>query len=102
MDNRVKLLMSFDILEESAQPYYQFVIGEFLPKAQSIGLVLTDALHTAFGDYPDRLLSFVARDRATLDAILSREEWQQIEDKLKQFVAEYERKIVPYRDRFQF
>lgn len=102
MDKRVKLLVSFDIFEENSQSYYQFVIGEFLPKAQSIGLVLTDALHTAFGDYPDRLLCFVARDRPTLDAILKREEWQQIEDRLKGFVSEYQAKIVPYRDRFQF
>jgi hypothetical protein len=102
MDTRVKLLISYDILDEDQQTYYQYVLGEFLPTVQTMGLVLTDAWHTAYGDYPARLLSFVARDRATLDAILAREDWQQLENKLQVFVREYERRIVPYRDRFQF
>jgi hypothetical protein len=102
MDTRVKLLISYDILDEDQQTYYQYVLGEFLPAVQTMGLVLTDAWHTAYGDYPARLLSFVARDRATLDAILAREDWQQLENKLQVFVREYERRIVPYRDRFQF
>jgi len=102
MDKRVKLLMSYAIFEDNSQAYYQFITGEFLPKAQALGLVLTDALHTAFGDYPDRLLSFVARDRASLEAILGQEDWRQIEEKLQSYVSDYSRKIVPYRDRFQF
>jgi hypothetical protein len=102
MDTRVKLLISYDILDEDQQTYYQYVLGEFLPTVQTMGLVLTDAWHTAYGDYPARLLSFVARDRATLDAILAHEDWQQLENKLQVFVREYERRIVPYRDRFQF
>lgn len=101
-DSRVKLLISYDILDEDQQAYYQYVLGEFLPRAQTLGLVLTEAWHTAFGDYPMRLLSFVARDRATLDAILARDEWQQLEEKLKTFITGYQRRIVPYRDRFQF
>ncbi len=102
MEKRVKLLVSYAISEHNSQAYYQFIIGEFLPKAQSLGLVLTDALHTAFGDYPDRLLSFAARDRATLKSILGQEDWRQMEEKLQSFVSDYRRKTVPYRDRFQF
>jgi len=102
MEKRVKLLVSYDIFDDNSQPYYQYVIGEFLPTAQSIGLVLIDAWHTVYGDYPARLLSFVARDRVTLDSILARDEWQQLETKLQTFVSDYQRKIVPYRDRFQF
>jgi hypothetical protein len=102
MDERVKLIVTYDVLGDDSQTYYQFVTGEFLPQAQSMGLVLIDALHTLYGDYPTRLLSFVARDRAALEAILSRNEWQQVEEKLKRFVSDYRRKIVPYRDRFQF
>jgi hypothetical protein len=101
-DTRVKLLISYDILDDTQQTYYQYVIGEFLPTAQSIGLTLVEAMHTAYGDYPIRLLSFVADDRAQLDAILRRDEWRQLEDKLHKYVVGYRRKIVPYRDRFQF
>jgi hypothetical protein len=96
------LLITYDILDEDQQAYYQYVLGEFLPRAQTLGLVLTEAWHTAFGDYPARLLTFVARDRATLESILVRDEWQQLEDKLKTFIVDYQRRMAPYRDRFQF
>ncbi|HEY4691269.1 MAG TPA: hypothetical protein VIK33_18310 [Anaerolineae bacterium] len=102
MDKRVKLLITYDIFGDDRQTYYQYVVGEFLPSAQQLGLVLVDAWHTVYGDYPARLLSFVARDRGTLASILHRDEWKQLEDKLLTFVSDYRRKIVPYRDRFQF
>lgn len=102
MDKRVKLLISYDILDDNQQAYYQYVLGEFLPQVQAMGLALTDAWHTAYGDYPVRLLSFVARDHATLNSILAHDDWQRLEDKLKTFVLDYKRRVVPYRDRFQF
>lgn len=102
MDVRVKLLITYDILEENQQAYYQYVLSEFIPQAQAMGLVLTEAWHTAYGDYPARLLNFVVRDRATLHAILARDDWQRLEEKLKSFIVGYTRKIVAYRERFQF
>ena len=101
-DTRVKLLMSYDILNDDEQAYYQYVLGEFLPKVQALGLIMTDAWHTAYGNYPARLISFVARDRAALNSILHLDEWKQLEERLQSFVAEYQIRVVPYRDRFQF
>ncbi len=102
MDKRVKLLITYDILDDNQQAYYQYVLGEFLPQVQAMGLALTDAWHTVYGDYPVRLLSFVARDHATLHSILDHDDWQRLENKLKTFVLDYKRRVVPYRDRFQF
>jgi len=102
MEKRVKLLVTYDILDDNQQAYYQYVLGEFLPQAQTLGLVLTEAWHTVYGDYPARLLSFVASDRAMLDSVLTGDDWRRVEDKLKSFVIDYARKIVPYRERFQF
>lgn len=101
-DARIKLLMSYDVVPELQQAYYEFVLGEMVPTAQSMGLVLSEAWHTAYGDYPIRLNGFVARDRTALDRVLSSPEWQQLEEKLKRFVTGYHRKVVPYREGFQF
>ncbi len=99
---RVKMLMTYDVVPELQQAYSEFVLGEMVPTAQSMGLVLSEAWHTAYGDYPIRLNGFVARSRQDLDRILGTAEWQQLEDKLKRFVNGYQRKIVPYREGFQF
>ena len=101
-DLRVKLLISYDIVPELQQAYYEFVLGELIPAAQSMGLVLSEAWHTAYGAYPIRLNGFVARDKAMLDRILAGSDWRQLEDKLKRFVTTYGKKIVVFRDGFQF
>ena len=99
---RVKMLMTYDVVPELQQAYYEFVLGEMIPAAQSMGLVLSEAWHTAYGDYPIRLNGFVARSRQELDRVLASTEWQQLEEKLKRFVDGYQRKIVPFREGFQF
>ena len=101
-ESRVKMLMMYDVVPELQQAYYEFVLGEMIPSAQSMGLVLSEAWHTAYGEYPIRLNGFVARSKQELDRILASAEWQQLEDKLKRFVHGYQRKIVPYREGFQF
>ena len=101
-ETRVKMLMMYDVVPELQQAYYEFVLGEMIPTAQSMGLVLSEAWHTAYGEYPIRLNGFVARSKQELDRILASAEWRQLEEKLKRFVNGYQRKIVPYREGFQF
>jgi len=101
-ETRVKMLLSYDVVPELQQAYYEFVLGEMIPGAQALGLVLSEAWHTAYGEYPVRLNGFVAKDRAALDRVLTSAEWGQMEEKLKRFVTGYRRKIIPYRDGFQF
>ena len=101
-DPRVKLLMSYDIAPETRQNYYEFLTREFLPQLQARGLVMTDAWHTAYGDYPVRLLAFAAPDRETLNDILHGDEWQELEERLKQYVTNLQSQIAPYKEGFQF
>lgn len=101
-ETRVKMLVSYDVVAELQQGYYEFVLGEMIPTAQSMGLQLSEAWHTAYGNYPIRLNGFVANDRAALDRILATPEWKTLEEKLKRFVTDYQRKIIPYREGFQF
>ncbi len=101
-DARIKILISYDVVPELQQAYYEFVLGEMIPTAQSMGLALSEAWHTAYGDYPIRLNGFVAHDKETCDRILNSAEWRELEEKLKRFVTGYKRKIAPYREGFQF
>jgi hypothetical protein len=101
-DPRVKLLMSYDIVPETRQNYYEFLTREFLPQLQARGLMMTDAWHTAYGDYPVRLLAFAAPDRKTLNDILHGDKWQELEGRLKQYVTNLRSQIAPYKEGFQF
>ena len=101
-DLRVKLLMSYDIVAQSQQTYYEFILREFIPKAQEMGLAISEAWHTAYGDYPARMTGFVAPDRQTLDKIMQSDEWADLWERLGPFVTNLRLKIVPFRDSFQF
>ena len=62
MIDQVKLLLPYDIKGGRENAYRRFILEEFLPKAQDLGLMPTDAWHTAYGKYPTRLIGFVADD----------------------------------------
>ena len=98
----VKLLLSFDPVPELQEAYFRYVLGEFVPTLEHLGLRMCEAWHTAYGAYPLRLTGFSAPDRATLDSILSSEDFKQLEEKLLEFVENYKRRVVPMRANFQF
>ena len=63
---------------------------------------MADVWHTLYGDYPIRLLVFVGNDRHAVESILRGDDWRRLEEKLLTFVTAYQRRIVPYHDRFQY
>ena len=99
---QVKLLIAYELLPGVGEEYYQFLVGEFVPRAQQMGLYMHEAWHTAYGDYPSRLAEFVAEDLATLQMILDSEEWQQLEEALRAYTASFSTKVVRYKKGFQF
>jgi len=98
----LKLLLSYDIKAHRMEDYYRFIMGEFLPRAQTVGLVMTEGWHTAYGDYPNRLLAFMAESDTAMEEALHSDTWDSIETKLNEFVTRYEKRLVPARPSFQF
>ena len=99
---RVKLLISYDIVTEVQQEYVQFVMHEFIPKLQEMGLPMTEAWHTAYGDYPVRMAAFVAPNRDVVTRALRSDEWNNLRRRLDQFVTNLDIKVVAYKEGFQF
>ena len=102
MSEQVKLLLSFDIRSRQENAYRRFFLEEFLPKAQEMGLVPTDAWHTAYGNYPTRLVGFVADDLATVVAARSTDEWRSLIDRLEGYTGNLSQRVVPKRGGFQW
>ncbi len=99
---QVKLLIAYDVLPGVQEEYYQFIVNELVPVAQSMGLYMREAWHTVYGDYPARLAEFVAEDMATLQGILDSEVWERLETKLRSFTTSYSVKVVRFKRGFQF
>ncbi|MBC8099339.1 MAG: hypothetical protein H7Y11_07840 [Armatimonadetes bacterium] len=97
-----KVLIVYDILPDKYEPYYRYVLGEFVPALREMGLPMTFAWHVAYGEYPARQLEFICEDRYTLLAVLCSTRWTDLEQQLMTYTTHYQRKLVHFEDRFQF
>jgi hypothetical protein len=98
----VKLLLAYDIPPDRHESYFSFVTGEFVPQVNAIGLELAEVWETVYGEYPRRLIVFVAQDKETADHALKSERFKRVERKLKRYVENYSCRLVRYRPQFQF
>jgi hypothetical protein len=97
----LKLLLTYDVIQERQQEYYQFVMGRYLPALQSMGFQMSDAWHTAYGDSPERLIGFVCGDEDAMQKLLESDLWVALNQELETFVIGFDFKIVPYKGGFQ-
>lgn len=98
---RYNLVFTYDIERDREEAYYRFALSEFVPAMQGLGLYLLRAWYTAYGNYPGRQSEFVAEDLATIQEALDSEAFLKIEERLLDFVTNYNRRIFEFSDRFQ-
>lgn len=97
----VKLLMTWDIVPGREQEYFEFVVREFVPGMQRLGIQPTEAWYTTYGERPQILTGGVAPDRATLDEALESESWTLLKDRLQEFVTNFDLRLVRASGGFQ-
>ena len=102
MSEQVKLLLAYNIKPGHENAYRRFVLEEFLPKAQELGLTPTDAWHTAYGSYPARLIGFVADDLHSVHRAVESDEWKSMMKRLEGYTGNVSRRVVRFKGGFQW
>ena len=100
----VKLLMHWDIRAGRDQEYFEFVVREWVPTIQRLGLRPTGAWYTVYSrakDAPQIMTESVASDLPAMRAILESTDWKDLHEKLQEFVENYNQKIVHVTGGFQ-
>jgi hypothetical protein len=98
----VKVLLTWDIDGDRDQSYFEFVIGEFIPGVQRLGLQPAEAWATLYGAYPHIQVGLLANDAAQANSILNSDDWTILQDRLFNYVKNFSYKVVPARSGFQF
>jgi hypothetical protein len=98
----VKLILTWDILPEKDQEYFEFVVREFLPGVQRLGFDLSDAWATVYGSRPQIMVGAVLPSITKARQVLRSAEWKTLYGQLKDYVHNYEQKVVENRSGFQF
>jgi hypothetical protein len=99
---RYKVLVCYDIKPRDDNDYFQFVLNEYIPRLQGMGLYMYRVYHTNYGDYPLRQLDFIAENLEVVRTVMNSADWDELTDKLTEFVDNYSAKIYPFREGFQF
>jgi hypothetical protein len=98
----VKVIMSWDIIVGREQEYFEFVVRNFMPGVQKLGMALSDAWVTIYGEHPQILVGAVVPGLERAQGIINSDEWVSLNDHLLDFVTNYELKIAPLHGGFQF
>ena len=96
-----KLLMTWDILPNREQDYFEFLISDFIPEIKQLGIRPVDAWYTMYGDQPQIMVAAKTQSQAALNVAMASKEWQRLIESLMQFVDNFSYKIVPARTGFQ-
>jgi hypothetical protein len=98
----VKVLMTWDISPEHEQDYFEFVIGEWIPGIQRLGLEPVEAWATIYGNYPQIQVAMLAPDLPDAQRVLASTDWTMLRSKLFNYVRNYNFKLVDAKSGFQF
>jgi hypothetical protein len=98
----VKLIMTWDIQPEHEREYFEFVIGEFIPGIQRMGLQPVEAWVTTYGNYPQIQVGMLANNLSNVQQAMQTDNWFQLQEKLKGYVHNYSHKVIEARGGFQF
>lgn len=97
----VKLLMTWDIIPGKEQEYFEFVVREFVPGIQRLGITPTEAWYTTYGKRPQILTGGVTETMKVMQEALATDEWQYLRDQLLEYVTNFDVKVVGATGGFQ-
>lgn len=97
----VKLLLTWDILPNLEQEYFEFVISDFLPEVKHLSIRPVDAWYTMYGDQPQIMVAAKTQSQASLNVVMASKEWQLLLENLLKFVENFSYKVIPAQTGFQ-
>ncbi len=97
----VKILMTWDILPGREQEYFEFIVRDWIPGLQQLGLEPSDAWFTMYGEQPQIMAAAQVSNLTNLQRALETSKWKEITQRLLEYVEHFDYKVVQARSGFQ-
>lgn len=97
----VKLIMRWDIRPEKESEYFEFLVHEFIPGLNRLGVADILVWYTAYGECEQKLAEGTAESVEAMRSILDSEEWVILIDKLQNYVVDFDLKVIEATRGFQ-
>ena len=96
-----KLLMRWDIRPETESEYFEFLVHEFIPGLNKLGIMDIQVWYTQFGDCEKKLASGIAPSMDKMKVAINSDEFEMLLNKLNQFVDNFSQKVISATGGFQ-
>jgi len=96
-----KLLMRWDIRPEKESEYFEFLVHEFIPALNKMGISDILVWYTAYGDCEQKLAEGTTESLDKMKSVLNSEEWIVLVDKLQNYVVDFDLKVISATRGFQ-
>ena len=97
----VKLLISWDIQPGREEDYFEFHIRKFVPALEGLGVALSEAWLTVYGEQPRLLAEAVIPNLAAARKLLDSNAWDDLGTQMEELVENFDYKLVAARGGFQ-
>ena len=97
----VKLLMTWDILPGREQEYFEFVVRDFMPVIQNLGMEPSDASYTMYGSQPQVMAAVQMSSINSLQSVMNSDDWKNLILRLLDYIEDFNYKVVQARGGFQ-
>ena len=97
----LKILMSWDIVPSKEKDFLDFLLQDFTPAVQKLGIQPTDAWLTVYGRGPQVLAGGIVDNDDAAFSILASDEWRDLEQRLLKMVTNYRRRVIQAEGGFQ-
>jgi len=98
-EDTVKFNQTWDLISDKKEGYGRYVIDEFYPILEELGILVAQEWEVLIGDGPNIICEGRAMDINNLIYNLQSDKFQQAKQKLKEFVENYESRILTFHIR---
>ncbi|MCP4416823.1 MAG: hypothetical protein GY805_09385 [Chloroflexi bacterium] len=96
-----KILMNWDVRPETESEYFEFLVHEFIPELNKLGISDIQVWYTQYGECEQKLASGITENAAQMQKALASKSWQELNSKLQDFVDNFSRKVISATGGFQ-
>jgi hypothetical protein len=96
-----KLIMRWNVRPETESEYFEFLVHEFIPGMNRLGITDFQVWYTAYGECEQKLASGTAPSREHMNGALQNDEWAKLHSKLQNYVDSFSQKVIPATRGFQ-
>jgi hypothetical protein len=100
-EQSVKLLMTWDILPGKEEDYFEFHIQKFVPALEGLGVALSEAWLTVYGEKPRLMAEAKLPNFSSAKEMLDSHAWGDLGNEMEELVENFDYKVINLRNGFQ-